>query len=149
MHAGHERVLYEKFKAESAASGLASQHLLEPLVIEVKEHELGRLLEERAQWESAGFDVDALGPTRLALRRVPAVLNVREVRKVVGALIADLALDVRTHHLEGATDRFLGICPSSMLRFSAVGRSMKALPVDLLASPRPAGLTKPKGRTLY
>ena len=108
MHAGHERVLYEKFKAESAAAGLASQHLLEPLVIEVKEHELGRLLEERAQWESAGFDVDALGPTRLALRRVPAVLNVREIRQVVGALIADLALDVRTHHLEGATDRFLG-----------------------------------------
>jgi DNA mismatch repair protein MutL len=108
MHAGHERVLYEKFKAESAAAGLASQHLLEPLVIEVKEHELGRLLEERAQWESAGFDVDALGPTRLALRRVPAVLNVREIRQVVGALIADLALDARTHHLEGATDRFLG-----------------------------------------
>ena len=108
MHAGHERVLYEKFKAESAAAGIASQHLLEPLVIEVKEHELGRLLEERAQWESAGFDVDALGPTRLALRRVPAVLNLREVRQVVGALIADLALDVSTHHLEGATDRFLG-----------------------------------------
>ena len=42
MHAGHERVLYEKFKAESAAAGIASQHLLEPLVIEVKEHELGR-----------------------------------------------------------------------------------------------------------
>ena len=108
MHAGHERVLYEKFKAESAAAGLASQHLLEPLVIEVKEHELGRLLEERAQWESAGFDVDALGPTRLALRRVPAVLNLREIRQVVGALVADLALEGNTHHLEGATDRFLG-----------------------------------------
>ena len=35
-------------------------------------------------------------------------LNPREIRQVVGALIADLALDVKTHHLEGASDRFLG-----------------------------------------
>jgi DNA-binding transcriptional LysR family regulator len=47
-----------------------------------------------------------------------------------------------------ATGRFLGICPSSMLRFSAVGRTMKTLPIHLAASPRPAGIIKLKGRTL-
>jgi DNA mismatch repair protein MutL len=108
MHAAHERVLYEKFKAEAAASVIASQQLLEPLVIELKAHELARVLEERAQWESAGFEIDALGPARLALRRVPAALSGREIRQVVSALIADLALDASTHHLEGAADRFLG-----------------------------------------
>jgi DNA mismatch repair protein MutL len=108
MHAAHERVLYEKFKAEAAASAIASQQLLEPLVIEVKAHELERILEERSQWEAAGFEIDPLGPTRLALRRVPAALSGREIRQVVGALIADLALDASTHHLEGAADRFLG-----------------------------------------
>ena len=108
MHAAHERVLYEKFKAEATASAIASQQLLEPLVIELKPHELGRVLEERAQWEAAGFEIDALGPARLALRRVPAALSGREIRHVVNALIADLALDASTHHLEGAADRFLG-----------------------------------------
>jgi DNA mismatch repair protein MutL len=108
MHAAHERVLYEKFKAERARAGIASQHLLEPIVIEVKAHELARILEERAQWEAAGFEVDALGETRLALRRVPAQLNPREIRPIVTALVADLVLDVSTHHLEGAADRFLG-----------------------------------------
>jgi DNA mismatch repair protein MutL len=108
MHAAHERVLYEKFKAEAAASVVASQQLLEPLVIELKGHELARVLEERAQWEAAGFEIDALGPTSLALRRVPAALSGREIRQVVSALIADLALDASTHHLEGAADRFLG-----------------------------------------
>jgi DNA mismatch repair protein MutL len=108
MHAAHERVLYEKFKAEQAGQGIASQQLLEPLVIEVKAHELAALLEERARWESAGFEVDALGPTRLALRRVPALLSAREIRQVVHALIADLALDAPNHHLEGAADKFLG-----------------------------------------
>ncbi len=108
MHAGHERVLYEKFKAEAAASAIASQQLLEPLVIELKAHELARVLEERSQWEAAGFEIDALGPTRLALRRVPAALSGREIRQVVSTLIADLSLDASTHHLEGAADRFLG-----------------------------------------
>jgi DNA mismatch repair protein MutL len=108
MHAAHERVLYEKFKAERAGSGVASQHLLEPIVIEVRPHELAAILEDRSQWEGAGFEVDGLGPGKLALRRVPAVLNVREIRSVVGALISDLSLDARTHHLEGAADRFLG-----------------------------------------
>ncbi len=108
MHAAHERVLYERFKAERAGAGVASQHLLEPLVIEVKPHELAAILEDRTQWEGAGFAVDALGPTRLALRRVPAVLNPREIRTVVAALISDLSLDAHTHHLEGAADKFLG-----------------------------------------
>ena len=108
MHAAHERVLYEKFKAERAGAGVASQHLLEPIVIEVKPHELAAILEDRGQWEGAGFEVDALGPSRLALRRVPAVLSPREIRAVVAALISDLSLDAQTHHLEGAADKFLG-----------------------------------------
>ena len=108
MHAAHERVLYEKLKAERDRAGVASQHLLEPIAIEVKAHELAAILEERAPWEAAGFEIDALGPTRLVLRRVPAVLNPREVRQVVSAMVADLALETSTHHLEGAADRLLG-----------------------------------------
>ncbi|MBS0578188.1 MAG: DNA mismatch repair endonuclease MutL [Proteobacteria bacterium] len=108
MHAAHERVLYEKFKAERDGAGVASQQLLEPIVIEVKPHELAAILEDEGSWAAAGFEVAALGPAQLALRRVPAVLNPREIRTVVAALVADLSLDARTHHLEGAADRFLG-----------------------------------------
>jgi DNA mismatch repair protein MutL len=108
MHAAHERVLYEKFKAERAGAGIASQHLLEPIVIEVKPHELAAIMEDLSEWEAAGFEVGALGPAQLALRRVPAVLNLREIAAVVSALISDLALDARAHHLEGAADKFLG-----------------------------------------
>jgi len=108
MHAGHERVLYERMKAERARHGIASQQLLEPLVLELKAHELARIIEERAQWEAAGFEVDALGDTRLVLRRVPALLALHEVPRIVAALLADLTLSTATHHLEAAADRFLG-----------------------------------------
>jgi DNA mismatch repair protein MutL len=108
MHAAHERVLYEKLKAERAGSAPASQHLLTPLVIELKAHELERLLTARAQWEQAGFEVDALSPTQLALRRVPALLSGRDILKIVRSVAEDLELDGTAHHLETSADRFLG-----------------------------------------
>jgi DNA mismatch repair protein MutL len=109
MHAAHERVLYERLKAQHASGGEpASQHLLEPIVVELKGHELDAILERRAQWAQAGFDLDALGPTRLALRRVPALLAGENVSEIVKAVVRDLDLDADAHHLDGAADKFLG-----------------------------------------
>lgn len=108
MHAAHERVLYEKMKADADHHGVASQHLLEPVVVELKTHELDAVLEDRASWERAGFELDALGPTRLAVRSVPALLAHADVAATVGAVIRDLELDAGVHHLDGAVDKFLG-----------------------------------------
>ena len=108
MHAAHERVLYEQMKAERAPGPPATQHLLTPLVIDLKAHELAAILERRADFERAGFELDALGPTRLAVRAVPALLDARDVGELVTAWVRDLLLDADTHHLEAAADRFLG-----------------------------------------
>jgi DNA mismatch repair protein MutL len=108
MHAAHERVLYEQMKAERALGPPATQHLLTPLVIDLKAHELGALLERRADFERAGFELDALGPTRLAVRAVPSLLDARDVGELVTAWVRDLLLDADAHHLEAAADRFLG-----------------------------------------
>jgi DNA mismatch repair protein MutL len=108
MHAAHERVLYEKFKAEHGAAAPASQHLLEPIVVELKSHEVDGILESRGEWEQAGFDLDALGPTRLALRRVPALIAGENVTEIVRSVVRDLEMDADAHHLDGAADKFLG-----------------------------------------
>jgi DNA mismatch repair protein MutL len=108
MHAAHERVLYEKMKAEHQLAEPASQHLLEPLVIELKGHEVDGILESRHEWERAGFELDALGPTRLVLRRVPALIARENVTEIVKAVVRDLDLDADAHHLDSAADKFLG-----------------------------------------
>jgi DNA mismatch repair protein MutL len=110
MHAAHERVLYEKLKAERAGQTVASQQLLEPLLVELKADELEALLARREEWQQAGFEVEPLGPTKLAVRRVPALIDGAEVPAAVRALVRDLALDdgATRHHLDGAADRFLG-----------------------------------------
>jgi DNA mismatch repair protein MutL len=108
MHAAHERVLYEKLKLQHGAADPASQHLLEPMVVELKGHEVDGILENRTEWERAGFDLDAVGPTRVALRRVPALIASENVTEILRAVVRDLDLDADAHHLDGAADKFLG-----------------------------------------
>ena len=108
MHAAHERVLYEKLKADRGAGPPASQLLLEPLIVTVKPHELDAVLEDPAPWERAGFEIDSVGPASLALRRIPALLASDRVTDIVKSVIEDLARDDGLHHLDAAADRFLG-----------------------------------------
>jgi DNA mismatch repair protein MutL len=108
MHAAHERVLYEKLKAARGAGPPASQLLLEPLIVTVKAHELDAALENPEPWERAGFEIDSVGPTSLALRRIPALLGNEHVPDIVKSVIEDLAREDGLHHLDAAADRFLG-----------------------------------------
>jgi DNA mismatch repair protein MutL len=108
MHAAHERVLYEKLKADRGSGSVASQLLLEPMVVTVKPHELDAVLEDIAPWERAGFEIDAVGPAALALRRIPALLAGERIIDIVRSVIEDLAREDGLHHLDAAADRFLG-----------------------------------------
>jgi DNA mismatch repair protein MutL len=108
MHAGHERVLYEKLKADRGVGPAASQLLLEPLIVTVKPHEVDAVLEDPAPWEHAGFEIDSVGPSSLALRRIPALLANERVTDIVKSVIEDLAREDGLHHLDAAADRFLG-----------------------------------------
>jgi DNA mismatch repair protein MutL len=108
IHAAHERVLYEKLKGERGGAAPASQHLMEPIVVELKAHELDGILESRDEWEGAGFTLDSLGPTRLAVRAVPAMLIGQNIPEIVRSVVRDLDLDTGAHHLDGAADKFLG-----------------------------------------
>lgn len=108
MHAAHERVLYEKLKADRGCGPAASQLLLEPMVVTVKPHELDAVLEDTIPWEQAGFEIDAVGPASLALRRIPALLAGERVGDIVRSVIEDLAREDGLHHLDAAAERFLG-----------------------------------------
>jgi DNA mismatch repair protein MutL len=100
--------LYEKLKAEYASGSIPSQQLLEPVVVELRAHDLDTVIEHRAEWERAGFELDALGPTKLALRAVPALLAAQNVAEIVTSVVHSVELDTESHHLDDAADRFLG-----------------------------------------
>ncbi len=106
MHAAHERVLYERLKAETGRA--ATQLLLTPLAVEMKVDRLDALLEQQAQWHQAGFELERLSPGTLVVRSVPAMLPHEDIAALVHEVIADASADGATHHLDGATDRLLG-----------------------------------------
>jgi len=107
MHAGHERVLYEKLKADHAGRSVEAQRLLEPVSVTLPQAVLDRLLEEEADWARCGFELTRLGPDRLAVRSVPVLLARADVAELVRATALAVAEDEGVHHVEGAEHRLL------------------------------------------
>jgi DNA mismatch repair protein MutL len=106
MHAAHERVLYEKLKAQSGT--VATQLLLAPVTVEMKVDELDLLMAQREEWQAAGFDLERLAPETLIVRSVPAMLPDEDIAALVREVVGDVASDSASHHLDSATDRLLG-----------------------------------------
>jgi DNA mismatch repair protein MutL len=106
MHAAHERVLYEKLKAQAGAA--ATQLLLAPVTVELKVDQLDALLARADEWRTAGFELERLGPRTLVVRSVPAMLPREDIAALIRDVIGDAGEDAATHHLDGATDRLLG-----------------------------------------
>jgi DNA mismatch repair protein MutL len=106
MHAAHERVLYEKMKAQQDAA--ATQLLLAPIAVTLKVDELDTVMAQREEWARAGFDLERLAPETLCVRAVPALLPREDVAALVRDVVAGVVEDGAAHHLDGATDRLLG-----------------------------------------
>jgi DNA mismatch repair protein MutL len=107
MHAGHERVLYEKLKADHAARHADAQHLLEPVIVQLAETSIDRMFESIEDWERCGFLLDRLGPDRIALRSVPALLARTDIAALVRDCVAAVVRDEGAHHLDGAENELL------------------------------------------
>jgi DNA mismatch repair protein MutL len=109
MHAAHERVLYEAFKAQHEAGGQsASQRLLEPIALVAAEHEIDTLLAAGEDFARVGFELERLAPATLAVRAVPALLAAADVPALLREVLRDLAGERGAHHLDGAAHRVLG-----------------------------------------
>ena len=89
MHAAHERILYEKLKADMAARP-ATQALLVPALLAASETEMASAAEHATALAALGFDVAAAGPRELAVRSVPALLANAAITDLVRALLAEL-----------------------------------------------------------
>lgn len=106
MHAAHERVLYERLKAQSGR--VATQLLLAPVTVALKVDEIDALMAQQAQWQAAGFDLERLAPETLAVRAVPAMLPRNDVPVLVREVVDGMTEEGASHHLDAATDRLLG-----------------------------------------
>lgn len=83
QHAAHERVLYEQMIADYRRQGVASQTLLEPLLLDLDPLLAGVLIEYLAVLSGAGFLIEPFGGSTFLIRAVPSILVVPDVRSVL------------------------------------------------------------------
>jgi DNA mismatch repair protein MutL len=91
MHAAHERVVYERLKAQMAQAHLESQPLLIPLTFAATPQEMATAETQRDALLTLGLDVDAIGPGKLAVRSVPMALTQADGVELARSVLAELA----------------------------------------------------------
>jgi DNA mismatch repair protein MutL len=91
QHAAHERLVYERFKAQLAAGPVPSQSQLIPVVVELPEEDCARLEEAAPVLERLGLHLERFGPRAVAVRETPALLGAADVAGLVQDLCDGLA----------------------------------------------------------
>ena len=87
-HAAHERILFEKLKANQEA--ISSQSLLAPIPVRLSADAAAELLANKTLLDELGFEVDEFGGNTVLLRRIPMDLSPDAAAEAAEALAADL-----------------------------------------------------------
>jgi DNA mismatch repair protein MutL len=91
QHAAHERLVYERFKAELAGGPVASQMQLIPVVIEFPEEDCERLEDAAPTLARLGLYLERFGPRAIAVRETPALLGQSDIDGLVKDIADGLA----------------------------------------------------------
>jgi DNA mismatch repair protein MutL len=138
QHAAHERLVYERMKAQLEDGGVARQGLLLPEVVELGAIDAGFLIGRRAELAELGLVLEPFGEGAVLVREVPALLGTIEAARLVQDLAEDLAEIDQAQSLRDALER---ICASlachgsvragrrlSLAEMNALLRAMEATP---------------------
>ena len=87
-HAAHERILFEKLKANQES--ISAQSLLQPIPVRLNPAAAGELLNNTALLEELGFEIEEFGENTLLLRQIPMDLSPETAAEAVETLADDL-----------------------------------------------------------
>ena len=87
-HAAHERILFDKLKANQEA--ISSQTLLSPIPVRLSAEAAAELLSNKQLLEELGFEVDEFGENTVLLRQIPMDLSPDDAADAAESLAADL-----------------------------------------------------------
>jgi DNA mismatch repair protein MutL len=90
QHAAHERILYERLRAQWLDDGVASQALLAPETVEIEALALAALVDASERAARLGFDVEPFGEDAVVVRAIPALLADRNPAELIRGLAREL-----------------------------------------------------------
>lgn len=131
QHAAHERLVYEKFKAQIAEQGIEKQGLLSPEIVQMDEDRVEALLAFQEPLARCGLEIEPFGQGALAVQSVPALLSGRlDVQRLLEDLVDEVIEHERANGLEERINEVL----STMACHGSVrsGRRMNAHEMNAL-----------------
>ena len=130
QHAAHERLVYERLKAQAAESGIAAQALLIPEIVELSEPDAARLLDITEDLARLGLVIEPFGGGAIAVRETPALLGRIDAGALIRDILDDLADLGRSDRLKSRIDAVLSrmACHGSIRS----GRQMRAEEMNAL-----------------
>ena len=87
-HAAHERILFEKLKANQEA--ISSQSLLAPVPCRLSPESIAIVLSEDKLLQELGFELEAFGDNTILVRRIPMDLGIDQITDTLDELAANL-----------------------------------------------------------
>lgn len=130
QHAAHERLVYERMKAQMAEGAVTRQALLTPEVIELDPAEADRVAAAADQLAELGLIVEPFGGGAVLVRETPAMLGDTDVQ----GLIRDIADDLSEHGAAlSLKERLAAICGTMACHGSVrAGRVLSAPEMNAL-----------------
>ncbi len=131
QHAAHERLVYERFKAQMAERGIEKQGLLAPEIVDLEEAELHRLLVYAPQLARLGLEIEPFGPGAVAVRGIPAILS---GKADIQGLVRDIADELTESGNAGGLEERINAVLSTMACHGSVrsGRRLNAEEMNAL-----------------
>ncbi|WEF24989.1 DNA mismatch repair endonuclease MutL [Paracoccus sp. S3-43] len=129
QHAAHERLVYERLKAQ-AAGGIVRQALLIPEIVDLPPADAARILAIADDLANLGLVIEPFGGGAVAVRETPAMLARLDSAALIRDILDDLADQGASDRLRGRIDAVL----SSMACHGSVrsGRRMTAEEMNAL-----------------
>ena len=103
-HAAHERILFEKLKANQES--ISSQSLLTPVACRLSPEECAILMANKSLLEELGFEAEEFGENTLLLRQIPMDLDPQQAQDAMTEIAADL-LNGRRENAQNVRDEIL------------------------------------------
>jgi DNA mismatch repair protein MutL len=130
QHAAHERLVYERLKAQMAEHGVAAQALLIPQIVEMEAGDADRLLEMAGELARLGLGIEPFGRGAIAVRETPAMLGQVDA----AALLRDIADELADLGTSAAVQTRLDAILSRVACHGSVrsGRQMRAEEMNAL-----------------
>ena len=123
-HAAHERLVYEKLKAQMVEEGVRAQALLIPEVINLSDGDMALLLEQAETLTQLGLCIEPFGRGAVVVQSVPAILGHVDVNRLVLDIVDELSDGGSSQSLQSRLDAILSrvACHGSV----RTGRRMQA-----------------------